>query len=45
MDPLELGGHQPVNDTDRWTCSICGQTYPVPTLARDCEAKHQGGQQ
>lgn len=21
-------------------CRLCGQAYPVPSLARDCEAKH-----
>lgn len=21
-------------------CALCGAAYPVPSLARDCEAKH-----
>lgn len=23
-----------------WTCSVCGKEYPIPVLARDCEARH-----
>jgi len=26
--------------TDRYTCTECGSTYPVPSLARDCELRH-----
>lgn len=23
-------------------CGLCGETYPVPSLARDCEERHSG---
>lgn len=25
---------------DLYRCQLCEQTFPVPSLARDCEAKH-----
>lgn len=27
--------------TTPWRCSDCGTSYVVPTLARDCETRHQ----
>lgn len=30
---------------DPWRCATCGTQYPVPALARDCEAKHRGDDQ
>lgn len=27
--------------TDRWTCGYCSRTYVVPSLARDCETRHE----
>lgn len=29
--------------SDPWRCAVCGRTYPVPSLARDCERKHETG--
>jgi hypothetical protein len=25
-----------------WACSVCGKAWPVPSLARQCEADHAG---
>lgn len=25
--------------TDPWRCTYCGKLWPVPSLARDCEAR------
>lgn len=30
--------------TDPWICHVCGEAYPVDSLARECEAKHQTSQ-
>jgi hypothetical protein len=27
--------------TDLWKCAVCGSHYVVPSLARDCEARHK----
>ena len=27
----------------QWICADCGAIYVVPSLARDCEAKHERG--
>ena len=24
-----------------WTCKHCGHRYPVPSLARECEHRHE----
>ena len=29
-----------VPEKDRWRCRLCDTHYVVPSLARDCEAKH-----
>lgn len=26
---------------DLWLCGYCGKFYPVPSLARSCEARHE----
>ena len=26
---------------DPWRCPVCRHLYPVPSLARDCETRHQ----
>lgn len=26
---------------DDWVCGYCGKFYVVPSLARDCERKHE----
>jgi hypothetical protein len=28
-------------EPDRYSCSVCGETYVVPTLAVLCEASHE----
>ena len=26
---------------DRWTCPVCRKRYVVPSLAEQCESRHQ----
>jgi len=26
---------------DPWRCRLCGIAYPVPSMARDCERRHE----
>lgn len=26
---------------DAWTCTVCGEAYAVPSLARACEQAHE----
>lgn len=30
-----------VDPDARWKCAICGKWHVVPSLARDCEKKHE----
>ena len=30
---------------DQWTCGYCGSTYVVPSLARDCETRHENNEE
>lgn len=29
---------------DPWTCAVCGRMFPVVSLARDCEARHEAAE-
>lgn len=29
--------------SDPWRCAICHRTYVVPSMARDCEKRHEEG--
>lgn len=31
--------------TDPWICRVCGEAYPVDSLANECEAKHTDQQE
>lgn len=31
--------------SDPWHCNVCGRVYPVASLSRDCEQRHEGSQQ
>ena len=26
---------------DPWVCGYCEKRYPIPVMARDCEARHE----
>lgn len=39
------GHHYSGAGPDPWTCAGCGETYAVPVMARDCEAKHERDQE
>ena len=30
-----------MTDRDPWACETCGRIWGVPSLARDCETRHQ----
>lgn len=30
---------------DEWVCGYCGRFFVVPSLARDCERKHDEGKE